>query len=142
GIFGDPADQGIGRDHAEVEGDVAGHEDAHARLRVSAERAEHVEKVVPAQLRVVDLEAVSVDLNTDGLALDVVDLDTSARFVVGDDVDLAADEADLELAHEFEVDGLRGVDEPFLGGHGLSFLWSLAVVVAASVAEVELYRVC
>ena len=63
---------------------------------LGAEVAEHLEEVVPAQLRVVDLDDVAGDLDAEVLDGDAVHLDAGAGLVVGDDVDLAADEADLE----------------------------------------------
>ncbi len=49
-----------------------------------------------------------------------VDLDSHPGFVVGDDINLATDEADLEGAHVVEVDDARlsRVNEPLLKGHG------------------------
>ena len=43
------------------------------------------------------------------------------NYSTGDDVDLTADEADLELADVFEVDhpGLARLDEPLLESHGV-----------------------
>ncbi len=54
------------------------------------------------------------------LALIGVEQFLDARLVVGDDVDLSADESDLELADVFEVDhpGLARLDEPLLECHG------------------------
>ena len=84
-----------------------------------AEVAEHLEEVVPAQLRVVDLDVVVGDLDAEVLDGDVVHFDADAGLVVGDDVDLAADEADLERAHGLDVDDARlaRVDDPLLQGH-------------------------
>ena len=89
---------------------------------LDAEVAEHLEEVVPAQLRVVDLDEVAGGLDAEVLDRDGVHLDADAGLVVGDDVDLAADEADLELAHVLDIDdaGLTRVDDPLLESHGVS----------------------
>ena len=54
--------------------------------KVGAEVAEHFEKVVPAQLRVVDLDRVAGDLNAEVFDCDAVHLDAASGFVVRDDV--------------------------------------------------------
>ena len=108
---------------AEVESDGAGDRDADLGLRAArAEVAEHLEEVVPAQLRVVDLDGIAGDFDAEILDGDAVHLDAGAGFVVGDDVDLSADEADLERSDGFDVDhsSLAGVDDPLLQGHCFS----------------------
>jgi hypothetical protein len=94
---------------------------------------------------VVDLDGVAVDLDLEVFSGDIRDLDACARLVVRDHVELAADEADLELAYELEVDGaaLAGVDDPLLDGHAVLLLLRGADA-AASVALkacVAIYRV-
>ena len=99
---------------------VAGDRDADLGLRAAgAEVAEHLEEVVPPQLRVVDLDDIAGHLDAEVLDGDAVHLDAHAGLVVGDDIDLAADEADLELADVFDVDdaGLARVDDPLLESH-------------------------
>ncbi len=104
-------------DDAELDPDVARHHDADVGARLAGPRAEHVEPVVPAELGVVDLDGVAVDAHLELLAADRVHLDPDAGLVVGDDVDLPSDEADLEGAGAVDVDRLGAVDEPFLLGH-------------------------
>jgi hypothetical protein len=120
----EPRHERVARDDAELQHDVPRREDRDLRLRVAGPALEDVDEVVPAQLRVVDLEHVAIDLHLQVLAGDARDLDACAGLVVGDHVDLAADEADLELAHELEVDdpALAGIDDPLLDAHvGFSF---------------------
>ncbi len=139
-----PPDQGRGADGAELEGDVARHRDGEVGARLVAERLEHVDEVVPAQLRVVDLEGVAVDRDQQIAAGDGVHLDPGGRLVVADDVDLAGDEADLELAHRLDVDDLGTVDEPLLSWTMLGLLLALYRVLSNKLCrdfgEVGLYR--
>ena len=112
-----------------VRRDLAGDGDADLGLGAARpEVAEHLEEVVPAQLRVVDLDDVAGRLDAEVFDRDGVHFDAHAGLVVGDDVDLAADEADLELADVFDVDDSRlaRVDDPLLEGHGSSPVLGLA----------------
>ena len=107
-------------DDAEGEGDVARNGDADLRLGATrAEVAEHLEEVVPAQLRVVDLDLAVLCGDAEVLDGHGMHLDPCTRVVMRDDVDLPADEPDLEGADVLEVDhaGLAGVDQPLLGVH-------------------------
>ena len=122
-VVPDARDQRARAHDAEVESDGAGDRDADLGLRAArAEVAEHFEEVVPAQLRVVDLDGIAGDFDAEILDGDAVHLDAGAGFVVGDDVDLSADEADLERSDGFDVDdsSLAGVDDPLLQGHCFS----------------------
>ena len=67
------------------------------------------------QLRVIDLEAVAVHRDLEVFGGDAVHFNASSWLVMADDVDRAADQADLELAHQFDIDnlGLPGGDQPF-----------------------------
>ena len=70
----------------------------------------------------VDLDGIADDLDAEVLDGDAVHFDAGAGLVVGDDVDLSADEADFERAHGLDVDDARlaGVDDPLLEGHCFS----------------------
>ena len=123
GVAAEARDERARRDDAERQRDVAGDRHADLGLRAAhAEVAEHLEEVVPAQLRVVDLDEVAGGLDAEVLDRDGVHLDADAGLVVGDDVDLASDEADLEFAHVLDIDdaGLTRVDDPLLESHGVS----------------------
>src|SRR3546814_17650515 len=117
------SDESARADDAEGEGDVAGNGDADLGLGPArAEVAEHFEEVVPAQLWVVDLEAVARHLDAKVFDGDVVHFDTGAGLVVGDHVDLPADQDDLAGPSGLDVDDARParVDEPLLEGHETS----------------------
>ena len=98
GVAAHAGDEGGGTDDAELDPDAAGHHDADVGAVLARPRAEHVEPVVPAELGVVDLDRVAVDAHEERLAGDRVHFDPHAGLVVGDDVDLPSDEADLEGA--------------------------------------------
>src|SRR5690606_5077167 len=82
-----------------------------------AEVLEDVDPVVPAQLGVVDLEAIAVDLHEQLAAGYRVHFDAHAGLVVADDVDVPADEAHLEAADVLDVDRLGAVQQPLLLSH-------------------------
>ncbi len=102
---------------AEFECDLARHHDADVGARGSAETAEHLDEVVPAQLRVIDLERCSVVADAQVFAGHRVHLDPSERFVVADNVDLAADERDLEFADCTELNNFGAVEQPLFLCH-------------------------
>ena len=71
------------------------------------------------RLRVIDLDDVAAGLDAQVLDRDAVHLDAHARLVVGDDVDLPADETHLELSDVLQVDHavLARLDQPLLVRH-------------------------
>src|SRR5690606_8781173 len=121
GIIGEAGDERAGADDPEVQRNAAGDSDADFSAgSAGTEVAEHLEEVVPAQLRVVDLDLGPVGLDAEVFHGHAAHFDADAGFVVGDDVDLSADEPDLESGRLGDVDDtfFAGGDEPLLG-HGV-----------------------
>src|SRR5690554_308225 len=108
-------------------------------VRVAAEVAEHVDEVLPVELRMIDLEHIALDRDLQRLAVDRVHFHPGARLIVGDDVDLAGDEAYLDGPHFVHVDCLGTVYEPLLPGHAVLLYHSTSSYIAF--VELKLYRV-
>src|SRR5690606_15587392 len=83
-----------------------------------------------------DLELLAVGGDAEVFAAHAVHLDAHDGLVVGDDVDVAGDEADPQGADAVHLDRLGPVDEPLLLTHG-----GLLSRVISRVVEDTLYRV-
>ena len=120
GVAADPGHHAVAADGAGLDLDTGGQGDADDH-RVVAVVADGVHQVLEPALRAVqlvpDLKATVHDADCQRIAGDLGDLDPGDGLIMGDDVEPAPDNAELERADAVDVDRLRTGDGPVVLRH-------------------------